>query len=185
MGRNIIAFAATECEKITREIHTLKALINNYLNFSRPVQSHSQKVHLSEILDNVKEILLDRLLKKNIKIQDNCEGFSIWFDPSHLRQILTNLITNSIEASHTDSVIEITQQRENGKFLLKVKDQGSGIDEDNIDKIFNPFFSTKENGAGLGLAICKKLCQENKAEIGVENNSIRGCTFFIRGKLSA
>jgi len=127
---------------------------------------------------------MDRLLKKNIKIQYNFAGVRIWFDPNHIRQILTNLITNSIEASTQAGIIEIIQQEENGKFLLKVKDEGSGISDEDIEKIFNPFFTTKKNGAGLGLAICKKLCQENKAEIWMENHSIRGCTFFIRGKLS-
>jgi signal transduction histidine kinase len=172
-------------EKITREIHTLKNLINNYLNFSRPVQAHPQKINLIEIVDNMKEILMDRLLKKNIKIKNKFEEIYIQFDPNHIRHILTNLVTNSIDASAPDSDIEIIQKRDSGQFLVMVKDQGSGINTKNIDKIFNPFYSTRENGAGLGLAICKKLCQENKAEIWAENNSTQGCTFFIKGNLSA
>ena len=176
-GKNMVYI-----EKITSEIHTLKTLINDYLNFSRPVQVQSEKINLSAILDQVKEILLDQFHKKKLEILYRFEEPCIHFDPGHLRHILTNLIANSIEASPPASYIEVIQQKENNQFLLLIKDQGSGIHAENIDKIFDPFFSTKENGTGLGLAICKKLCHENRAEIWAENNSKNGCTIFIRGK---
>jgi len=170
--------------KISREIHTLKNLINDYLNFSRPIQANPEKIKLSETLENVKEILLDKLQSKNITIQSHFNEDYIRFDPRHIRHILMNLIANSIEASPPYSLIEIIQRKENEHYVLMVTDQGNGIQADHIDKIFNPFFSTRENGAGLGLAICKKLCQENNSEIWVENNADRGCTFFISGRLS-
>ncbi len=171
-------------DKITREIHTLKNLINDYLNFSRPIQANPEKINLAELIESVKEILLDKLRSKNISIESHFNDDYIRFDPAHLRHILINLIANSIEASPKNSLIKIVQRRENEHCLLMVADQGTGIESDHLDKIFNPFFSTREHGAGLGLAICRKLCQENNAHIWVENHTDRGCTFFIRGRLS-
>ncbi|MBN2364715.1 MAG: sensor histidine kinase, partial [Calditrichaeota bacterium] len=103
----------------------------------------------------------------------------IWFDPGHLRQILMNLIANSIEASPKLGVIRISAEESDKRILIEVQDEGGGLEAGDETKVFEPFFSKKENGTGLGLAISRKLCLENQAEIWATNNADKGCTFFI------
>ena len=75
--------------------------------------------------------------------------------------------------------IKISFEKNGQNNLISVCDDGPGIDEKNINDIFNPFFTSRKDGTGLGLAICKKLCDENKAQLTVKNNDTKGCTFSI------
>jgi C4-dicarboxylate-specific signal transduction histidine kinase len=114
------------------------------------------------------------------------------FDENHLKQILLNLLANCIESfsAHKNSGggnrdILIIAKEENGSGLISVSDNGSGIAEENLKLIFNPFFTTKKNGTGLGLTISRKLCLENNAEMLLEKNAdndSKGATFVIAKK---
>jgi signal transduction histidine kinase len=165
--------------KILDEIQQLKGLVNEYLKYSKPVQSHPRLVKPSEILNEIHLSLTNQLAKKNISMDYSDNQIPVWFDPGHLRQVLLNLIVNSIEAAPAKSKITITTEKSRDQAIIKISDEGKGIKKGEDNRIFEPFYSTKEDGTGLGLAICQKLCLENHAEIGYQNNSGKGCTFFI------
>lgn len=165
-------------QKILEEISGLKSLINNYLNFGRPSVAHPENVVVSEVIGEVLNLLQNAANEKNIKV--DCEPTStVWFDKNHLRHILINVLTNSIQVVKTDGHIDITLHQKNNEKQLEISDDGPGIEEESMNTIFEPFFTTHSNGTGLGLAICKKLCSENGAVISVRNNSDKGCTFTI------
>jgi signal transduction histidine kinase len=107
----------------------------------------------------------------------------VYFDENHLRQILINLVSNSLESTSGEGKIMLAASANSSHWEIKVSDNGSGISEDDMSLIFNPFFTTKKNGTGLGLSIIKKLCKENKAEISVINNSDKGSTFTIKKEI--
>lgn len=173
----------TYISQIMEEIQHLKNLLNEYLNYSRPVQVNAKWVEIPKVLNDLETFLAASLRKKNITLTFTGTIEKIWFDPVHLRQILLNLITNSIDASPPDSQITIFSESNGKEVILAVSDQGRGIENEQLAKIFQPFFSTKENGIGLGLAVCKKLCLENQATIYGKNNSEHGCTFYIVKKM--
>lgn len=175
---------AAYASKILEEIHKLKILVTEYLNYSRPVQAVPKWVDIKESVHEMKDLLHYRLQEKQLSLVYSDINLKIWFDENHFRQILMNLIANSIDVSPAGSRIFISTQRKEKDILLGISDEGPGITADHLVKIFNPFFSTKENGVGLGLAICKKLCNENGANIYVENNRDKGCTFFIECKVN-
>lgn len=173
----------TYIAQIMEEIQHLKNLLNEYLNYSRPVQVNAKWVEIPKLLNEVETFLAAALRKKSITLTFSGTIQKIWFDPVHLRQILLNLLTNSIDASPPDSKITISTASKEKEVILAISDQGKGIENEHLSKIFQPFFSTKESGIGLGLAVCKKLCLENQAAIYVKNNSEQGCTFYIVKKI--
>ena len=168
--------------KILEEIQKLKFLISEYLNYSRPVQPRPNWVNIETEINEVKELLQNKFRDKKINLIYSGTESKIWFDKNHFRQILINLISNSVDFSPTDGQIEIKTTKKQDKLTLHISDEGLGILNENTQKIFNPFFTTKKNGIGLGLAICKKLCEENEASINVKNNENKGCTFYIEKK---
>jgi signal transduction histidine kinase len=106
-------------------------------------------------------------------------------DPGHLQQVLINLLTNAIEATPAGGRVEVTgaHRDDDGRpgVAVEVRDTGSGIPEDVLPRIFDPFFSTKpvREGAGLGLAICRDLVRSNGSEIQVASRPGEGTTFTV------
>ncbi len=158
-------------DKILKEVHALKLLITSYLNYSRPNPANPVRVDLPKLLSEIENVFKASLLKKDIKLDFDIHLNKLWFDENHLKQILINLVANSLESfpaklnSKVKGNIIITSREEKGQELISVADNGPGITEENLKSIFNPFFTTKKNGTGLGLAISRKLCQENNADL--------------------
>lgn len=166
-------------QKILQEIVGLKSLISAYLNYSKPMPPQTEVIDLTELFHQIQNIFSGQFQKKQITFEMNCEYNQIEFDPLHLRQILINLVSNSIEALPMNGRIMITTQKQKNKMIISVSDNGSGIDTENRKHVFEPFFTSKENGTGLGLAISKKLCEENQALLLFDDEIQSGCTFSI------
>jgi polar amino acid transport system substrate-binding protein len=165
--------------KILLEINRLKSLISSYLNYSRPSQPSLSLTNISEIVSEVKNLFQNELNKKNAKLKLNAELIEIWFDKSHLRQVIMNLLSNSLEAIDLKGEITIHSFTKENKNYISISDNGVGITRENINHIFDPFYTTKKEGTGLGLAICKKLCAENNSQLLAESTSGKGTTFTI------
>ena len=165
--------------KILSEINGLKSLISSYLNYSRPSLPAPSLTNISEVVDEVKDIFQNELNKKNVKLKLNIELNQIWFDSSHLRQVVMNLLNNSLEAIDINGEIYIHSFTKENKHYISINDNGVGITKENMNHIFNPFYTTKKEGTGLGLAICKKLCAENNSQLLAESVIGKGTTFTI------
>ena len=166
-------------DRILSEISGLKSLISAYLNYSRPAPAKPEWVTISRVAEGTVSLFRDQIRKKQVEVSIDTGEVRVWFDPHHLRQILTNLLANSLQAVDSGGTIRITTSRTRHAVQLLVSDSGVGIPAKNLEKIFEPFFTTHANGTGLGLAISKKLCQENNAAIRVESSPGRGCTVII------
>ena len=165
--------------KILEEIYALKNQINAYLSFSRPIEAHLEKVPLISVMEKLKRDFNKQLSNRKIVINISINVDFIMFDPNHLRQVLDNLMANSIQVLNNEGNISIISDEKGGQTYISISDDGPGIAEESFERIFDPFFTTHEQGTGLGLSICKKICQENKANLLVHNNIEKGCTFTI------
>ena len=97
-----------------------------------------------------------------------------------LKQVLINLSRNSLDAMESGGVLTFTLKKIAGDIAqIQIKDTGMGIAPEIVEQIFDPYFSTKDGGTGLGLSICKRIIEEHKGDIYVENNADNGCTFYI------
>jgi signal transduction histidine kinase len=101
------------------------------------------------------------------------------FDKEQLGRVFLNLIANAIEAMRQDGKLSIFTKREKKKFIIKIQDNGSGIPEKDLIKVFDPFFSTKKGGTGLGLSTCQNIVASHGGLIEVESAWRKGSVFSV------
>jgi len=170
---------AAYLEKMLNEIQFMKGQLNAFLEYSRPVPAAAETVNLAELIMELENSFSEKLEKKKIKIFNNLNIDTVIFDKAHLKQVLVNLLENSLNIIEEDGYIEILADVKHQHQFISVTDNGPGIPEEDLENIFKPFFSGRKNGTGLGLSICRKLCEENNARIYAVNNDGAGCTFQI------
>jgi len=170
-------------DSILKEVQGLKRLITSYLNYGRPVPVNPEWINPEKVFIEIESIFKNQMKQRNIDYSFSNKLEKIYFDPAHLRNILLNLIANSLDSVPDNGKVSIASESINGHWMISVKDNGTGIAKENLGKIFNPFFTTKKDGTGLGLAISKKLCKENKAELVAANVNGRGSIFTIKKEI--
>ncbi|MGV8981633.1 transporter substrate-binding domain-containing protein [Clostridium sp.] len=174
-------FREMVCKDIPTEIDRLNSLINDLLEYSKPQKPFREKTDLREVVNKVIVLLNNKLQTETIIIENNVsENTNIFIDKNQLRQVLINIVLNAVEClDKQDKKIIISSKANNNAVLLYIKDNGCGIDKETINKIFNPFFTTKDTGTGLGLFISYQLLSENNATIKVQSDIDQGTTFII------
>jgi len=171
-----------ECsDSILDEVFTLKRLVDEFSLFARMPEVKLVKVELNQIIDSAISPYRDPANGLKIDLDLN-KLPQIHLDPDQMKRALRNLIDNSIEAMHpvenkTLRIKSSVNSRNNIEIILS--DTGPGINKNELDKIFVPYFSSKKKGTGLGLAIVKKIIDEHNGKISVVKNSSRGTSFAI------
>ncbi|HID27710.1 MAG TPA: PAS domain S-box protein [Methanosarcinales archaeon] len=175
-------------EPIKEQLHivingTKKCLgiINNVMSFSRPKELR-EMVSIEKIISDALELIENLLIKNKIEIIKNIEDHKIYGNKNQLMQVFINLFTNAKDAMSKGGKLFITAKKINEEIEIKVKDTGIGIKEEYINRIFEPFFSTKgtAEGAGIGLSISQKIILEHDGSITVESEVGKGATFTIK-----
>lgn len=162
---------------IFRDIQRLDNLLKDFLYFARPKDPVSEEIDLENFLTQL--IFQIKLTNPNveIKLTPSIKGKKIIWDQDQLKQVMYNLILNSIQAMEKTEkkqiIIGFGKDRLNN-YMLFVQDMGKGIDKNNIKKIFNPFFTTKSQGSGLGLSIAVRLCRQNNSVLDIKNRRSKG-----------
>lgn len=157
------------------EANNANDIIGNLLDFSRVRQPELARIRVTDLVEDV----LKRSDLMGIRVEQDTEGISILADPIQIRQVLSNLVTNAIQAMHGGGSLRVTARREDGQVLIAVQDTGSGIAPDVLRKIFQPLFTTKAKGIGLGLAVCESLVHANGGRITVASTVGEGSTFTV------
>lgn len=161
-------------------------IIDNLLSFAKPQGVWMTEVDINELINNTMDSL-DTVVNSNNKITilTNLEADvpKIYGNPDLLKQAFTNLIINAYDAMSEGGTLSIITQKNGLRNIdLIFRDTGIGIPTENISKIFNPFFTTKQpgTGVGLGLAICYSIIQQHRGSISVTSEISKGTTFTIR-----
>ncbi|MGQ0375930.1 MAG: ATP-binding protein [Nitrososphaerota archaeon] len=151
-------------EKITLK---LSHQIHDVLTFVRATPLQLTHSSLTEILNQtIKEIFVPPTVQINLPKNDT----TIKCDISKLKRVLSNLIINSIQAMNYHGTINIRTRDKDNQTVIEIEDTGNGIPENLMDKIFEPLFTTKEYGTGLGLKTCKNIIEQHKGKITFRNN---------------
>ncbi len=169
-------------DAISKEIIAMDRIIYDFLSFAKPAELNISDIELKSIIENCVATVIGE--RANITLNIDVKGLpNIKGDEVLLRQAFTNLIQNAVEAMHQGGKLAIeasTSTGTKGNFLdVSISDTGHGIAEDMMNKIFLPFFTTKEKGTGLGLAIVHKIVISHGGGIFVESGD-KGTTFRIR-----
>lgn len=159
--------------------------VDVYRNLTRIPKPNPVYFKTNEAITNVISLLDAEFKNKNIKLtySDSSSNTAIFTDKDLLEQVLINLILNAIEALKTTTIPEIkinNYTNENNKTIIEIIDNGNGIDPEIIDKIFIPFYTTKENGSGIGLSLSRQILKQQGGNITVRSEKNKGTTMMIK-----
>jgi signal transduction histidine kinase len=144
-----------------------------------------QQLDLNDVVTDVERLLHSELIIRQVSLSLSLQpGLPpVSADRIQLQQVILNLSLNGIEAMHDRPVIErhlsITTSLVEGSVQVAVRDVGTGIGQENLDRLFDPFFSTKPSGLGIGLSICSSIVSAHGGRIWAENNAGPGATLFF------
>ena len=166
---------------ILSETDRMNGLVSNFLDFARPLEIHPAKSDLRAVLEDVARQLAEQAAQQGVELVVKCDEaqFMFEFDADLMRMTLGNLVRNSIQASPAGGLVEQRAARREDEVMIFVTDQGEGIQPQHLENIFNPFFTTKPQGVGLGLAIVSKIVDEHHGHINVFSEPGKGTTFEI------
>lgn len=164
---------------IQNEVHTATRIIENLLTFGREIKTDRRSIPVQNIVDLA---LRDSFVPKTIQTVVNLPPDlpNVFVDSLHVEQALKNLISNATQAMPQGGTLTISAEQDGDFILLKVSDTGVGIPPENMPRLFEPLFTTKARGMGLGLALSRKLIRANEGEILVESEVGKGSTFTLR-----
>ena len=174
--------AARSLDVITQEIKRLDRVVRNFLNFNRPVEVKLKKEDIQPVLQEVVTLAQNEARQHNVQISVQADDNlpSIQLDPDLMKQCLLNIVLNACQAMPNGGSLNISTALQNGSLELRVQDEGVGIPPENREKVFNLYYTTKENGSGIGLATVFKVVQLHNGEIEVDSEVGRGTTFILK-----
>ncbi len=156
-----------------RELSRLQSLLDRFLNFARPSAVDIGAVDIRDIIDHVISLSTSHSTKLGISVEAHASGPHIVVrgDKEQLTQVVLNLLLNALDASPANGAVTVTcssRQRHGRKYgCIQVDDEGSGVPEELSQQIFNPFFTTKDDGSGLGLSIAARIIDQHDGHLEV------------------
>lgn len=166
-------------EIMIRELDCATVLTSDMLSMAKEAKTDFAWQNLNDLIHSLYPILDAEAVFEDQKIiLDLGELNEVYMDSNQIRQLIVNLVNNGLEAMGAGGILTIRTCAVGDNVVLTVEDHGSGIDSTIMDKIGTPFFTTKQQGTGLGLTICKNIAAAHQAEIKIES-SIQGSTFSV------
>jgi nitrogen fixation/metabolism regulation signal transduction histidine kinase len=170
---------------IQKRSEGLLHFVDAYRDLTRIPTPNYQIIQIIDLLDQVKRLMIPDLSEREIefKYQVIPESLELTADPDLVEQILINILKNAIQAldSQPDARINLLSQIDlNGRVIISVTDNGPGITQDQIEKIFIPFFTTKENGSGVGLSLTREIMRLHKGAVSVKSKPHEQTVFTLR-----
>lgn len=168
-------------ELMLGEVHRLNSIVEQFLSLARPLEIKPEALPVPEILKELAALEDADVKRSHVQIRvitaPNLPPLKA--DPSHLTQVLLNLILNGLQAMPEGGTLTLEAKTSNGNFLIAVTDTGTGIAAENQRQIFEPYFTTKAKGTGLGLAISRRIIEAHGGTITASNQPGGGCRFEI------
>ncbi len=174
-GRQLAHVLAQEVDRINR-------VVSELLDFAGPADLQRSPCACRELLQRVLQLVEPDALQQNVRIESvvEPEDLVLNVDPDRFAQVLLNLFLNSLQAMEEGGVLRVQALSEGEHVLLRVADTGVGISEEDLPHVFDPYFTTKPRGVGLGLANAHKIVQAHGGDIEVQSLPGRGTTFTLR-----
>jgi len=171
----------TLIEDMRQEVCRIGRVIEDYLQFARLPKPHRQPLALNAFLDQKLAFLSSELERANVKLRTHFDPglTTVNADADQLWQAMLNLIRNSREAMPGGGRLTVGTRRDGGQALLLVSDNGKGMTDEQRQQVFTPFFTTKEKGIGLGMALVHQIVTEHGGHIECESASGQGSTFTL------
>ncbi|MBL0134224.1 MAG: HAMP domain-containing histidine kinase [Chitinophagaceae bacterium] len=170
-------------ETIKRRSEGLLRFAETYRNLNKITQPNLKKILVRDLFENLHHLMEPTLDQKNIDLEIILKdpGMEMEADVNLVEQMLINLLINAMDAvkERPTPRILLSAYKEGNRYIIKVADNGIGIPEELVDKIFIPFFSTKKSGSGIGLSLCKQIMLLHKGNIQVQSVEGEGTVFVL------
>ena len=189
MERELKRLPAAQAERVREdlrvardEIARLDQIINQFLRAIRPTQPELQPTTVNEVIGETLALLEQEISDRDILVErELAEGLPrILLDRAQLKQAFYNIIKNALQAMRSGGILRIRTEADDTHVAISFIDSGHGIAPEQIGRLFEPYFTTKENGTGLGLMIVQRIVREHGGAIEVESDKDRGTTFRIK-----
>ena len=169
--------------QIKSEVARINQQISDFLNYSRPAKVNARPIEARQVIEDSLRLVEAQAAENDIRISvvEHENVPSVLGDPEFLRSVFNNLFINAVQAMGNEGGnLNVKISPENGLVRFDIADTGRGISHENLTKIFEPYFSTKETGTGLGLAIVQKIVDVHNGTIGVESSEGAGTRFTVK-----
>jgi signal transduction histidine kinase len=164
---------------ISTGINSLNTILTNMLLFARPHKPSMKSIPLDKIVEESVAMLVPLIKSRNIALNTCLHHCEVSGDEELLKQVFINIILNAIQALPSSGYLDIMVEENSTSVVVHVKDNGTGINSKDLEKIFNPFFTTKDTGTGLGLTIASQIMQAHDGYIKVHSEEDKGSTFSL------
>lgn len=167
---------------IKDEITRLRHMVNDVLNYGRPSRLTVETLDLHNLMENILELVRPQADVQGVEIllEQDDEPATVVGDAERLKSCLSNLTINALQAMPAGGKLIACLHRVQAQVELTISDTGIGISQESLGKIFEPYFSTKQSGFGLGLAVTKKIIEDHHGSIDVQSEVNQGTTFTLR-----
>jgi|GEM_PF-1714797 len=164
------------------ELDRANLIVTNYLALAKPMELTKEPVDLAGLMGEILYLIEGEALNNNVKVEVNIDPNlpKLNLDANQIKQVILNLGKNALEVMPQGGYLSFkVDQRNEKEICLEVRDTGPGISPDELNRIFEPFYTTKPKGTGLGLAICRQIVNEHRGRMEVETNLEQGTAFKV------
>jgi two-component system sensor histidine kinase HydH len=184
VGRTNLS-AEQRCEftaVIKRELERLNGLLYQFLEFAQPRPLVHRRTDIQQLANDVCNLVAEMAYTKKIAVvrpETEIALPKVDIDPDQIKEVILNLVMNACEAMPEGGKVELFLEKKLDQIILGVRDQGIGIAQEDLQRIFDPFYTTKNDGTGLGLSIAQRIMEQHGGRIEAERNPERGMTFTL------
>jgi signal transduction histidine kinase len=172
---------ARHVRRVQQELGHLKAVVEDFLDYARTPQIQLQTISPQAMAEEIASLVASELSAKKLHWQlAIAEDRHFQGEPVLLRRALLNLVQNAIQASPENGPLRVTFERRDGAVYWLIEDGGPGVPDDKLEEVFKPFFTTRQQGTGLGLAFVRKIAEAHGGAIRVDRSSLGGARFELR-----
>jgi signal transduction histidine kinase len=167
---------------VTTEVTKINDIVQQLLDFSKPKPLKLEQANIHTLLDQTLSFLNNDFVKYRINVIKNYDSALplLNLDPNQMKQVFLNLFLNAIDAMKQSGVLTVTTKLIQDNAEITIQDTGTGISKKDLEHVFDPFYSTKDTGTGLGMSIVYGIIKEHNGEIGVSSEVGKGAVFRIR-----
>lgn len=169
-------------ERMREELERINRLVQSFLDYTKPPAPNLKRVDINELVRKVAEIMKPRLTSSGIVLVEHYAQSLPYIqgDAALLEQVLQNLIVNAHEASQQGGQIVLETGKWENAVFFAVTDQGKGIPPELLDKVFMPYFSTKQGGVGIGMAVVRRIVEAHRGKVQIQSRVGHGTRVIIQ-----
>ncbi len=173
--------ALEKLDRIAGELSYLERVVNDFLEFARDRQLERRLFGGADLVEEVAALMEPELARKGIELELDCKPVALWADHDRVKQALLNFLRNAVQASPEGGKVEIRcSPARDGEVVFEVADRGAGVPEELAERIFEPFYTTRQQGTGLGLALSRKFAQQHGGSVQYVPRQGGGSIFRLR-----